>query len=182
MKKSTIYIVVAVVVVIIIIAAAAAYVYYGQPGEGATPTPSPAPTVVGAATLQFTVDETTNGALVTYNYAMKGLMWSGNTPDTSKAVIRLDIPGGEAGNYSYIINPVEQKSWLSVDNGVTWSADDFAADWTAWSVYFNEYLTQLVNYDGHSETYSYTSASGSSIVISAIHINPTLDESLFAAS
>ena len=91
MNKNTMYIIVAVLVIVIIVAGAAAYILMNNNGNGgtnATPTPSPttAPTVVGASSLQFTVDETTNGATpVTYNYAVKNF-------NASNEMLRVDIP------------------------------------------------------------------------------------------
>ena len=177
MKKKMMYIIFAALVVIIVVAGAAAYLLMNN---GDNENNEETPTVVGASTLQFSVDETTNGDLVTYEYALKDVMWDGNTVNLSNAVIRLDIP---TGPYSYILEVSQLKSWLSLDNGITWTEDDFTADWTTWSPYLNEYLANAVNWNGHDETYSYTSTmSGASIVLSGIHVNPTLSDTLFATS
>jgi hypothetical protein len=181
MNKKTIYIIVAVLVVVIVVAGAAIILYYSG-GGGGTPTPTPVPTVVGAATLQFNVNETTNEQLVIYQYAFKDLSWDGTNVNMTNAVVRLDIPGGSLGNYSYIFNAAELKSWSSADNGVTWTQGDFTVDWPQWSPFFNDYLTHLVNWNGSDLTYSYTATSGSSLVIYDIYPNPTLPASLFATS
>lgn len=178
LNKKTIYIIVAVLVVVIIIAGAAYILSNSGNGGTTSPTPTPTPTVsvVDATTLQFSVNETTNGALVTYNYAAKNV-------NTTSEVLRLDIPGGSVGNYSYIINLSTSTSSFSTDNGATWIASDFNTDSTAYIVAFSDYQTNLVNWNGHDESYSYTAASnGASIVIYAIHVNPTLADSLFATS
>jgi uncharacterized protein YxeA len=175
MNKKTIYIIVA-VLVIIIIAAAAAYMYTTPGGGGeATPTPTATPlTVVGATSLQFTVDETTSGGSpVTYDYAVRNF-------NASNEELRVDIPGGSAGNYSYIIKLVDSTSFLSIDNGVTWTASDFATD-AAFATFLNDYVTALYNWNGHDATYTYTSGDITN-VISALHINPTLPDSMFATS
>ena len=181
MNKKTIYIIVA-ILVIIIIAAAAAVVFMGNGGGEATPTPEPtALTVVDASTLQFDVAETTNGQVVNYAFASKNV-------NTTTQVVRMDILGGEAGNFSYIIDIAAGTSFNSMDNGATWTASTtgFAAD-SDYVVAFADYQTNLVNWDGLSATYSFTTTetmppAGRDIVISAIHVNPTLEDSLFATS
>ena len=176
MNKKTIYIIVAVLIVMIVVAAAAILLMNNGGGGGTTPTPTPtaAPTltVVGASTLEFSVAETTNGALVTYNFAVKNV-------NTTTEVLRMDIPGGSVGNYSYIINLGDSTSYLSLDKGTTWTASDFNTD-SSYIVAFADYVSNLVNWDGHAATYSYTASNGASIVISAIHVNPTLADSIFA--
>ena len=179
MNKNTIYIIVAVLVVVIVIAGAAAYLLTNNGGNGGTtptptPSPTPAPTVVNATTLQFSVNETTNGALVTYNSAAKNV-------NTTSEVLRLDIPGGSIGNYSYIINLSTSKSSFSSDNGATWATSDFNAD-SAYIVAFADFQTKLIGWNGSDATYSYTASNGASIVIYDIHVNPTLADSLFATS
>jgi hypothetical protein len=178
MNKKTMYAIVAVIVIVIIIAGAAAYILMGNGGgtTNATPTPAPTttPTVVGASSLQFTVDETTSGGSpVTYNYAVKNF-------NASNEMLRVDIPGGSAGNYSYIIKLADSTSYLSADNGVTWTASDFATD-AAFATSLNDYVTALVSWNGHDATYTYTAGSITN-VISALHINPDLSDSMFATS
>jgi hypothetical protein len=168
------YIIVAVLVIIIVVAGAAAYYLMNNNGNGgtnATPTPTPVPTVVGASTLQFSVADSSG---VIYNYAIKGIAWNASAPNTANAAIRIDIPGGSAGNYTYIINAATMSASSTLDNGVTWTADTFATDWTQWSPMFNGYLTDLVGYDGHAVTFT---ANGNTF--SAIHINPTLDDATY---
>jgi hypothetical protein len=176
MNKQTTYIIVAVLVIVIIIAGAAAYILMNNGGNGgtnATPTPTPAPlSVVGATSLQFTVLETTNGTPLTYNFAVKNV-------NEMNEEIRMDIIDS-AGNYSYIIKLADSTSFLKVNDGA-WTASDFNTDQT-YIVAFSDYVTALGNWNGHDETYSYTATSGSSIVISAIHVDPSLDDSLFSTS
>jgi hypothetical protein len=173
MNKKTIYIIVAVLVVVIVIAGAAAFLLMNNGGGGgATPTPTPEPTaltVVDASTLQFNVAETTSGVTLNYAFASKNV-------NTSTQVVRMDILS--TTNYSYIVDLGASTSFLSTDNGATWAASDFAAD-SAYIVAFADYQTALVNWDGHSAEYSYTASDGRGIVISAIHVNPTLDEATY---
>jgi hypothetical protein len=177
MDKKTMYIIVAVLVVIIVVAAAAAVLLMGTGGGGnnnATTTPTPAPiSVVGATSLQFTVDETTSGgAPVTYNYATTHF----NSTDEQ---IRIDIPGGSVGNYSYIVKLSDSTSFIKVNDGA-WTASNFAQD-AAYATSLNDYVTALYNWNGHDASYTYTSGSKTN-VISAIHVNPSLADSLFATS
>jgi hypothetical protein len=178
MNKQTTYIIVAVVAIVIIIAGAAAYVLMnngGSSGTNATPTPTPAPlSVAGATSLQFTVEETTSGGSpVTYNYATRNF-------NSTTEEIRVDIPGGSAGNYSFIVKLADSTSFMSLDNGVTWTASSFATD-AAYATALNDYVTALYNWNGHDATYTYTSGTKTN-VISAIHVNPSLPNSLFATS
>ena len=177
LNKKTIYIIVAVLVVVIVIAGAAAYLLTNNGGNGGTtptptPSPTPAPTVVNATTLQFSVNETTSGVPLKYNFAAKNV-------NTTTEVMRMDILDS-AGNYSYIINLGTSTSFLKINDGA-WAASDFNTDSAAYIVAFSDYQTALINWNGQDATYSYTTAS-SSIVISAIHVNPTLEDSLFATS
>ena len=172
------YIIVAVLVIVIIVAGAAAYILMGNGGGGtsATPTPAPttAPTVVGASSLQFIVQETTSGGSpVTYNFAVKNF-------NASNEMIRIDIPGGSAGNYSYIIKLADSTSFLSIDNGATWTASSFGTD-ASFATSLNNYVTELANWNGHDATFTYTAGQITN-VISALHVNPDLSDSLFATS
>jgi hypothetical protein len=177
MNKKMIYIVVAVIVVVLIVGIAGVMLLNNNGNNGTTeptPTPEPSVTVADATSLQFTVVETTNGASVTYNFAVENV-------NATDEMIRVDIPGGESGNYSYIVKLGDSTSFISMDDGATWTASDFATD-VNFAVSLQDYITNLANWNGHDETYSYTASSGSSIVISAIHVNPTLDAALFATS
>lgn len=179
MNKKTIYIVVAVLVVIVVIAGAAAFLYWNGGGGGTTPTPTPTatpvPTVVGASTLQINVNETGSAGTVTYMFSAKNV-------NTTSLVLRMDIPGGSAGNYSYIIDTGAQKAYLSVDNGATWTSDDWPTDYAMAVTPFNDYVTHLAdNWNGSDLTYTYTSSTGT-ILIYGIRPNPTLPDSLFATS
>lgn len=177
MNKKTIYLVVAVIVVVLVVGVAGVMLLNGNGGNtNPTPTPTPAPSVsvVDATSLQFTVVETSNGASVTYDYAVKNV-------NATDELIRVDIPGGSAGNYSYIVKLGDSTSYISTDNGATWTASDFATD-ANFAVSVQDFITNLASWNGQDETYSYTASSGASIVISAIHVNPTLADALFATS
>jgi hypothetical protein len=176
MKKSTTYIVVAVVIVIIIIAAAAAYVYMNPSEGGATPTPTATATplsVVGATSLQFDVQESpgTETAL-NYTYSTKNF-------NATNELLRVDIP---ASNYILVVNLEDSTSASSTDGGATWTAGNFNED-AAFASLLNDYVTVLQNdWDGHSDSVNYTNIGGNSGIITAIHVNPTLEDSYFATS
>ena len=171
MKKNTIYIIVAVIVVILVVGVAGYYFLGNNNGGTTNPTPTPPPaTVVGANTLQFTVNQTTNGATVTYQYECKNF-------NTSTEAIRLDILGGSAGNYSYIIDAGAKTSWSGL-NGASWTQDtsfnsQFAVD-------FHNYVNKLVA-AGNTNDLTYTSGSDT-IKIYCVSVNPTLAASLFTTS
>jgi hypothetical protein len=168
MNKRTMYIIVAVLVIVIVVAGAAAFVLLNP-----TPTPTAVASVVGATSLQFSVNETTNGALVTYNFA-------GNNVNTSSLMLRVDIPGGSAGNYSYILSVSQQKSWDKVNDGA-WTEGNYTADWetfgAAWYSHVNE---NLGNWNGTGD-YTYTSGN-SSYTIYNIVVNATIPDSTFQTS
>jgi hypothetical protein len=176
MNSKTMYILVAALVIVIVVAGVGIYLFMGTGGGGGGGGGGGENTytVANATSLQFSVNETTNGALVTYEFACKNM----NDLNTSSAVIRLDIPGGAVGNYSYILNASEQKSWSSTDNGATWTEGSFATDWPMWGAAFNSYVTNLVNWSGTGD-YTYTDANGNSNTIYNITVNPTLPDSLF---
>jgi hypothetical protein len=171
LKKNMMYIIVAVLVVVIIIAGAAAYVLStnGNSGTNASPTPTPAPaaTVVGANTLQFSVNETTNGATVNYLFACKNF-------NTSTELIRIDIPSG-SGNYSYIIKAGEQKSYTNQTG--TWTQDS-TFDPSSFATAFTNHVDKLAA-QGNTNDLTYTSGS-STFKIYCVAVNPTLADSFFA--
>ncbi len=175
MNKQTTYIIVAVVIVIIIVAGAAAYLLYNNGGSsGTSPTATPAPTVspANATSLSFSANITdTTGQTTTYE-------WQGINVHTAPTV-RVDLPG-----YSYIMNSTAEQSWVSTDNGATWTASNFMTDWPFWGNEWSLYVDALTpgHWDGVSSTYSYTDAQGQGIVLFNIMINPTIPDSTFATS
>jgi hypothetical protein len=171
MNKKTIYIVVAIIVVVLVVGVAGV-ILLGNNGSTTNPTPTPTPpaTVVGASALTFNVNQTTGGATVTYQYTCKNF-------NSSTEVIRVDIPGGSSGNYSYIINAGDQTSWSNA-NGGAWTKDKtfdstFAVDFTG---YANKLAAA-----GSINDLSYTSGSDT-ITIYCVAVNPTIADSLFATT
>jgi len=175
MNKKTIYIIVAVLIVVIVVGVAAyALLYNGGSGGQSTPTPTPTATasVANATSLEFTANITSQGITVTHVFYGKNI-------GTSNLTIRLEILGGESGNWSYILNTGQEKSWNSTNNGA-WASSNFTADWAFWGTRWTNLVTNLKNWSGTGD-YSYTS-NGNAVTISCISVNPKLSDSLFQAS
>jgi hypothetical protein len=169
MNKKTIYAIVAVIVVVLVVGIAGYILLYGNLGNGGgtTPTPTPTPdTIVGASTVQFSVNETTNGATVIYNFACKNY-------NTSTELIRVDIPS-DTGNYSYILNAGEQKSWSNVDG--TWTQDS-AFDPGSFAMAFTNYANKLAD-QGNINDLTYT-ADGNTYIIYCVAVNLPIADSTF---
>ncbi len=181
LNKNTMYLIVAVLVIVIVIAGAAAYLLSNNGNGGTTnPTPTPVPTVsvADATTLQFNLAETSSFGTLNYMFSAKNM-----NSDTSHIVVRMDIIDPSA-NYTYVVDTGQEKAWLSLDDGATWTVEaDYTADYTMVVTAFNDYITNLeANWNGSDLTYTYTASSGSTILISNISLNPTLPELLFATS
>jgi type II secretory pathway pseudopilin PulG len=162
MNRKTLYILVAVLVVVIVAAVAGVLLLNTQPVS-----------VANATSLEFTVNVTTQGTTTT-------LAFYGKNIGTSNLTIRLDILGGESGNWSYILDTGQEKSWNSTNNGA-WESSNFTADWDFWGNSWTNLVTNLKNWSGAGD-YSYTSSNGDFHTIYNITVNPKLSDSLFQAS
>jgi hypothetical protein len=173
------YIIVAVLVVVIIVAGAAAYILSTNNNgtNNATPTPTPAPTVsiASATSLQFTVNDTSQGTTTPYQFA-------GTNIGTANLTIRIDLPSCNPGgaNYTYVLNAGTQSAWNTTNNGA-WIKDNFNNTWPLWGDMWSGYVAKLDTWNS-TATYSYTASSGDSITIFDIHVNPTLPSSTFQTS
>jgi hypothetical protein len=164
-------VIVAIVVIVVVIAGIAVYVLYsGTGGENGGNGGETVITVENATSLQYDADVTSQGATITYKLAGKNL-------GTENLVIRIDLLGGEAGNYSYILNAGAQSAWAAVNDEWTDVSSDFAAQWQSWGTEWTNYVTNLKEWSGTGE-YTYT-AEGVSVRIYNISLNPTLADSLF---
>lgn len=174
LNKKTIYIVVVVIVVILIVGVAGVMLLNNNGNGGTTnptasPTPSPAATIIGANTLQFKVDD--SAANVFYTYKAKNF-------NTSTEVLRVDMNLGASGNYSYIIDLGQGKSWSSTNAGTTWTAStDFAGDCTNYATPYYSYVAKIAE-----QTSTADFAYSSTVAISCIAVNPSFDASVFATS
>ena len=168
MKKNTMYGVVAAVVIIIAVAAVAGYYLLMNTGGG-TPV-----TVETATSLQYDADVTSQGATVTYEFAGANL-------NTTSLKLRIDVLGGESGNYSYILNAGDQTAWSAVNGEWTDVSSTFTDQWTSWGTLWSNYVNALKNWSGTGD-YTFTDANGDSVLISNISLNPTVADSLFQPS
>jgi hypothetical protein len=161
------YGVVAAVVIIIAVAAVAGYYLLINTGGG-TPV-----TVETATSLQYDANVTSQGATVTYEFAGANL-------NTTSLKLRIDVLGGESGNYSYILNAGDETAWAAVNGVWTDVSSTFTDQWNSWGTQWTNNVDALANWSGIGD-YTYTDANGS-IVISNISLNPTLADSLFQAT
>lgn len=178
MNKKTIYLVVAVVVVILVVGVAGVILLgnNGTTNPTATPTAPPSATVSEATSLQFSVTETTTASsdVVNYNFVCKNL-----NSATEKMRVEMDL--GASGAFIYIVDTEAQKSWMSMDNGTTWTESTFADDCTTYGTLLHNFVDKLVAESNTGADLSYTTDT-TSIAISSVVINPTLEDSLFTAS
>jgi len=170
MNKKTIYILVAVLVVILVVGVAGVYILMNQGAGGAN---EETVNVADASSLQYNVDVTSQGTTATYKYAAKGM-------GTSDLMLRIDIAGGEAGDWVYILNGAEQKAWAYADGEWSEISDAFATQWDAWNPLLEGYVDNLTQWSGTGE-WTYT-AGTEDIRIYNIEVNPTLADSVFQAS
>jgi hypothetical protein len=165
-------VIVAIIVIAVVIGGIAVYVLYSGGTTEPTPTPEPTPDIEGATSIQYDADITSQGATIQYKYAGKNL-------GTDNLMIRIDLLGGEAGNYSYILNAGDETAWAAVNDEWTDVSSDFAAQWAAWGAAWTENLDALkANWSGTGD-YTFTAENGDSITIKNVSLNPELADSLF---
>jgi hypothetical protein len=97
--------------------------------------------------------------------------------------LRIDILGGETGNYTYILNGADQTAWVGVNDEWTDVSSDFTNRWNAWVGEGKQWTTDVnnlaANWSGTGD-YTYTdSATDTTIRIYNIMVNSTIDDSLF---
>lgn len=161
MKKS---IMAAAVIVIVAIAAVGVGVYLAtQSGGGG---------VANATSLQLEANVTwQSGVTVTQK-------WAGKNLNSTQQMLRLDLLGGEAGNYTYIFIASNQTAW-SAENG-TWTnvSSTFNDLWSVWGGHWTNLVNALANWSGAGD-YTYTASTGESVRVYNISVNPSLADSLF---
>lgn len=164
------YALIAVVVIVVVVAVAGTYVLMNN-GGGNTPK------VADAKSLKYDADVSYQGTTATV------FTWTAKNVGATDMVLRIDLMGGESGNYTYILNSGTQTAWLS-SNG-TWAnvSSDFTNQWNAWVGTGKQWTLNLnaleMNWSGTGD-YTYTTPSGNSVIrIYNVVINPTLADSLF---
>ena len=162
-----------IIIVVIVVAGIAAYsalnsgIFNGNGGNG----DGDQLPIEDANSLQFEVDLTSQGTTIKYKLSGKNLR-------ATDMKIRIDLLGGDAGNFYYILNPGEQEAWANIDS--TWIdlSDDFGAQWDSWGITWINYVDNLQNWAGTGE-WSYTAPNGDFIRVYNIAVNPVISDSLF---
>lgn len=131
-------------------------------------------TVANATSLQFEANVTSQGYTIPYKLAGKNL-------NSTNLTLRIDLLGGESGNYSYILNAGDETAWEAVNGVWTDKSSDFLAQWASWGTEWTNYVDALANWSGTGD-YTYTAANGDAITVYNITVNPTLVDSLFQPS
>jgi hypothetical protein len=160
------YISAAVVVIAIIVIGVGAYVYLGM-GGGTTEGNG----VADATSLQYDADVTSQGVTATYEFAGKNL-------GASDMMLRIDILGGESGNYTYILNAADMTAWTAVNGEWTDISSTYQEQWDSWNGQWTGNVDALAAWSGTGD-YTYTDDNGDSVKIYNISVNPTLADSLF---
>lgn len=170
MKKKMVYALVAGVIVVVVIAIVGAYVLMNSGGGGG------APTVASATSLQFNDDVTFGSTVVMHTISAKNV-------NASNMMLRIDMPEGESGNYTYILNQGTQTAW-QCENG-TWTnvSNDFTNQWNTWvgeHKLWTADVDHLINdWSGTGNCTYIGETYGGTHNIYNIVINPTLADSLF---
>lgn len=168
------YAIVAVVVIIVVVAAVAGAYVLMNPGGGGGGGGGGGDTftAANATSLQYQADITSQGATVKYDFAGRNL-------GTANQTFRIDILGGETGNYSYILNAGDQTAWTAVNGVWTDISSEFLTQWDSWGAQWTANVNALGTWTTGSPDVTYNGSNGESIVISNIVVNPTLPDSLF---
>jgi len=170
MNRKMMYASAAVVVIIIVVAVAGAYVLMNSGGGGNTVK------VADATSLQYDVDVTYQGDITHFKWAAKNV-------GATDMVLRIDLLGGESGNYTYIMNHGTQTAWMAVNGIWTDVSSDFTNQWNTWVGTDKDWTNHLnrltTNWSGTGD-YTYTnSTTGTTIRYYDIAVNPTFADSLF---
>ena len=171
MNKNTIYII-AVLLVVIIAAGAAVILLNNNPSPNKQTT---AVNIADASSLQFTVNDTSQGTTTPYQF-------TGINMGTANLTIRVDLPSCNPGgaNYTYVFNSGTQSAWNKTSDAA-WMTDNFNNAWPLWGNMWSGYVSKLDAWNS-TATYSYTASNGDAIIIFDIHVNPTIPNSTFQTS
>jgi hypothetical protein len=171
MNKNIIFII-AVLLVVIIAAGAAVILLNNNPSSNKQTT---AVNIADASSLQFTVNDTSQGTTTPYQF-------TGITMGTSNLTVRVDLPSCNPGgaNYTYVLNSGTQSAWNKTSDAA-WMTDNFNNAWPLWGNMWSGYVSKLDAWNS-TATYSYTASNGDAIIIFDIHVNPTIPNSTFQTS
>jgi hypothetical protein len=173
MNKKMMYASIAVVVIVITVAVGAyLLVNSGGGGGGGGGETKNTYTVANATSLQIEGNETSTKGLVTYK-------WIGKNLNSTQQMFRLDLWGGESGNYSYIFITSNQTVWLATNGVWTDVSSAYNDQWnefgTEWTGLVNHLKT---NWSGTGDC-TFTSSWGASETVYNVSVNPSLADSLF---
>jgi hypothetical protein len=171
MNKNTIYIIAVLLVVIIAVSAAVVLLNNNSnPNKQTT-----AVNIVDASSLQFTVNDTSQGTTTPYQF-------TGINIGKANLTIRVDLPSCNPGgaNYTYVFNAGTQSAWNKTSDAA-WMTDNFNNAWPLWGNMWSGYLSKLDAWNS-TATYSYTASNGDAIIIFDIRVNPTIPNSTFQTS
>ena len=157
----------AAVIVIVAIAAVGVGVYLATQGGGGG--------VANATSLQIETNVTEQGVTVTHK-------WAGKNLNSTQQMLRLDLLGGEAGNYSYIFITSNQTVWSAANGVWTDASSTFNDLWSFWGGHWNNLMNELkTNWSGTGD-HNYTTSDGASVRVYYVSVNPSLADSLFQHS
>jgi hypothetical protein len=161
------------VTVIVAIAAVGVGVYLAaQGGGGGGGGTKNTYTVANATSLQIETNVTEQGITVTHH-------WAGKNLNSTQQMLRLDLLGGEAGNYSYIFVSGNHTAWSAANGVWTDASSTFNDLWSIWEPHWNNLMNELVaNWSGVGD-HNYTASNGASVKVYAVNVNPSLADSLF---
>lgn len=128
--------------------------------------------IAGATSLSYTVDATVEGAgTTTMTCKMK---------DIGSSSMKILIEGTAMGqDFTYIINGALREMWICSDGQWVDMSEMFESQWDQWTGTLEGYEAQLSGWTG-GEDWTYTDpATGTSVRIYNIEVNPILDDSLF---
>lgn len=170
----------AAIVIIIIIAAAGVGAYVLVSGDGEVPpegeeeeeeVPPEGEGIGGATSLDFKVD-TTNGVTMTCRFRAREI-------GTGNMDIRVDCTSAE-NTVVYILSGSQGKAWTKMD-GEWMEIPYFDVIWQNYINQMDQYMDELSGWTIGDWTYT-DPATGASVRIYDIQVNPSLPDSLFQPS
>ncbi len=171
MNKNIIYII-AVLLVVIIVASTAVILLNNNQSPNKQTT---AVNIADASSLQFTVNDTSQGTTTPYQF-------TGINIGSANLTIRVDLPSCNPGgaNYTYVFNSGTQSAWNKTSDAA-WMTDNFNNAYSLWGNMWSGYVSKLDAWNS-TATYSYTASNGDAIIIFDIRVNPTIPNSTFQTS
>jgi hypothetical protein len=93
-------------------------------------------------------------------------------------MMQVELVDSTGAEFIYLLNEAEQEAWAYWDGAWEDVSATFSTYWDMWDPTLDDYKTNLADWTGTGD-YEYTDSSGSSIKVSNIVVNPTLEDSLF---